>query len=117
MPIRADRARLVDDSRTFSAEDLTEIWAWLDSLDAQPLRSRDHEQLELSRFIFRPATYAFGQKIYSIARCSDGRELLGSVIGATGPESKWGASGLWSEVSRFSSVMAKSMAPAFGKDL
>ena len=117
MPIRADRARLIDDSRTFSAEDLTEAWAWLDTLDAQPLRSRDREQLELPAFTFRPSTYSFGQKVYSVAKCSDGRELLGSVIGSTGPESKWGTSGLWSEVSRLSSVMGKSVAPALGKDL
>ena len=34
MPIRKAGVRLVDDSRTFDAAELTEIWEWLDSLDA-----------------------------------------------------------------------------------
>jgi hypothetical protein len=111
MPIRVERTRLVDDSRTFSSEELTEAWEWLDSLDAQPLRPRDQERLDRPAFTFRPATYTFGQKIYSIARCSDGRELLGSVISDLN-ESRSSLGGLFSAVSRFGSAVAESLVPA-----
>jgi hypothetical protein len=81
MPIHPERARLVDDSRSFSADELTEVWEWLDSFDTQPL-SWDGAQLSRSPLTFRQARYVFGQKTYRIARCSDGRELLGTLITA-----------------------------------
>jgi len=74
---------LVDDSRTFSADELTEVWEWLDSFDAQPL-SGDGEQLARPPLTFQQARYVFGAKIYRIARCSDGREVLGTLIAVTG---------------------------------
>jgi len=86
MPIREEKSRLVDDSRTFSAEDLTEVWAWLDSFDAQPLRRRDGEKLVRSTLTFSQAKYVHREKTYSIARCCDGRELLGSVNAAAFPQ-------------------------------
>src|SRR5437660_1091643 len=111
MSIRAERSRLVDDSRTFSTEDLTEIWAWLDSFDSQPLRPRDDEQLILPSLTFHQDKYVFGSKIYSVAKCSDGRELLGSVIG-NAPEAtaapKWIPTSLWSEVSKIGAVLSQS---------
>ena len=82
MPIHSEDSILVDDSQTFSAEDLTEIWAWLDSFDAQPLRPRDGAQLARPPLIFYLDSRLFGDKTCTIVRCSDGRELLGSVIGA-----------------------------------
>ena len=111
MPIRTERSRLVDDSRTFSAEELTDVWAWLDSFDAQPLRPRDGEQLARPPLTFCQATYAFGEKTYSIAKCSDGRELLGTLIAGLPPASaapKWMPTSLWSEVSKIGGVFSKS---------
>ena len=84
MPIHAKRSILVDDSRTFSAEDLTEVWAWLDSFDAQPLRPRDGEEHARPPLTFHLGKRVFGEKTYNIVRSSDGRELLGSVIAALG---------------------------------
>ena len=100
MPIRPEKARLVDDSRSFNSEDLTQVWEWIDSFDAQPFRPRDNEQLHLAKLTFRLTTYTFGQRIYSVAKCSDGRELLGTVMGSAGTGSKWGPAALWSAVSR-----------------
>ncbi len=83
MPIHPECARLVDDSRTFSADELTEVWEWLDSFDAQPL-SGDGEQLAKPPLTFQQARYVFGAKTYRIARCSDGREVLGTLIAVAG---------------------------------
>ena len=113
MPIHAERSRLVDDSPTFSAEDLTEIWAWLDSFDAQPLRPRDAAQFARPPLTFHQARYVFGAKTYSIAKCSDGRELLGSIIAGlpqASAGSKWMPTSLWSEVSKIGGVFSKSTA-------
>src|SRR5262245_46322884 len=85
MPIRVERLRLTDDSRSFSPEDLNEIWAWLDSFDAQPPRPSDATPLVRSDLSFRRDRYVFRQRVYSIAKCSDGRELLGSVIAVAPP--------------------------------
>jgi hypothetical protein len=82
MPIREEDQKLLDDARTFSSEELTEIWEWLDSFDIQPLGSRQETRLERTPLTFRQDKRAFSGKLYSVARCSDGRELLGSVIGA-----------------------------------
>ena len=81
MPIRKAGARLVDDSRTFDADDLTEIWEWLDSLDAQPWEAREGARLHRPPLVFHQGQYAFRERIFTVARCSDGREILGSIIG------------------------------------
>jgi len=112
MAIHMERSRLVDDSRTFSAEELTEVWAWLDSFDLQPLRPRDRQQLVTPSLTFFHATFVLGDTTYSVAKCSDGREVLGSVIeGAprfsTAP--KWTPTSLLSEVSKRSNVFSKAM--------
>jgi hypothetical protein len=111
MPIRVERSRLFDDSRTFSAEDLTEVWAWLDSFDSQPLRRREGEQLVRPPLTFHQEQYVFGAKTYSIAKCSDGRELLGSVISTDAEPTatpKWMPTALWSEVAKIGAVFSKS---------
>ena len=71
----------MDDSRTFDADELTEIWAWLDSLDARPLGAREEARLHRPPLTFHRDQYVFRERIFSVARCSDGRELLGSIIG------------------------------------
>ncbi len=81
MPIRKEGTRLVDDSRTFDADELTEVWEWLDSLDARPLEAREGARLHLPPLIFHQGQYAFRERVFSVARCSDGREILGSIIG------------------------------------
>jgi hypothetical protein len=81
MPIRREGTKLVDDSRTFESEELTEIWEWLDSLDSQPLRARDGARLHRPPLTFNQGKYVFRERIFSVAKCSDGRELLGSIIG------------------------------------
>ena len=103
MAIHLERSRLVDDSRTFSAEELTEVWAWLDSFDLQPLRPREAQHLVKPPFTFFLATFVLGDRTYSIAKCSDGREVLGTVI--DGPPRfsstpKWMPTSAWSEVSK-----------------
>jgi hypothetical protein len=109
MAIHLERTTLVDDSRTFSAEELTDVWAWLDSFDLQPLRQRDGQQLVKPPFTFFHATFAFGERTYSVAKCSDGREVLGSVISGPSQAStapKWTPASLWSEVSKRSGVFS-----------
>ena len=81
MPIHRVGPRLVDDSRTFESEELTEIWEWLDSLDSQPLNARDGARLHRPPLTFHQDRYVFRERIFSVAKCSDGRELLGSIIG------------------------------------
>ena len=81
MPIRQQGPRLLDDARTFEAEDLTEIWEWLDSFDSQPLSAWNKARLVRPPWTFEQGRYIFRGRIYSVAQCSDGRELLGSVIG------------------------------------
>ncbi|SRR6266478_4859622 len=81
MPIHRVGPRLVDDSRTFESEELTEIWEWLDSLDSQPLNARDGARLHRPPLTFHQDRYVFRERIFSVARCSDGRELLGTIIG------------------------------------
>src|SRR5712691_9029975 len=81
MPIREEDARLTDDSRSFSPRELTDIWEWLDSFDLQPLRPRENAKLETGTLKLTQRTQVFRGRLYSIAKCSDGRELLGSVIG------------------------------------
>jgi hypothetical protein len=81
MAIREEKFRLADDSRSFNAQQLTEIWEWLDSYDMQPLRSRDGALLERAPLRFTLDTYTFQATVYSVARCSDGREVVGSPIG------------------------------------
>jgi hypothetical protein len=71
----------VDDSRTFDADELTEIWAWLDSFDARPLGAREEARLQRPPLTFRQDQYVFRERIFSVAKCSDGREILGSIIG------------------------------------
>src|SRR6185369_2846912 len=44
MPIRERGPKLFDDTRTFGAAELTEIWAWLDSVDAQTSGARYEAQ-------------------------------------------------------------------------
>jgi hypothetical protein len=80
MPIREEKFRLIDDSRSFTAEQLSAVWEWLDSYDMQPLRSRDDARLERP-LKFTQAQYTFQGTIYSVARCDDGREVIGSPIG------------------------------------
>ena len=101
---------MVDDSRTFSAEELTEVWAWLDSFDLQPLRPRDGHHLVKPPFTFFHATFVLGDRTYSVAKCSDGREVLGSVIAGPSrfsPTPKWMPTSLWSEVSNRGGVFSK----------
>jgi len=81
MPIHREGLKLVDDSRSFESEELTEIWAWLDSLDSQPLSAREGARLQRPPLTFRHDKYVFRERIFSVAKCSDGRELLGSIIG------------------------------------
>src|SRR5882724_5448732 len=81
MPIHKEGSRLVDDSRSFQADELTEIWAWLDCFDSRPLRVRKAARLQRSVLIFHQDQYVFRERIFSVARCSDGREILGSIIG------------------------------------
>jgi len=81
MAIREENFKLADDSRSFTAELLSDVWEWLDSYDMQPLRSRDGARLERAGVIFSQETYTFQGTIYSFARCSDGRAILGSPIG------------------------------------
>src|SRR6266571_5016202 len=79
MPIRQQKTGLVDDTRTFTAEQITDVWAWLDSLDMEPLS--EEARLVRMPLTFRQDRYVFRGRIYSVAKCSDGRELLGSVVG------------------------------------
>jgi hypothetical protein len=81
MAIREDKFRLNDDSRSFTAEQLSAVWEWLDEYDMQPLRSRDGAQIECGPLKFTQDKYTFQGMMYSLARCSDGREILGSPIG------------------------------------
>jgi hypothetical protein len=81
MPIKEQRQKLVDDSRTFEPEVLTEVWAWLDSFDSQPLSVREGARLTTGPLTFYQDRYVFRGRIYSVAKCSDGRALLGSIIG------------------------------------
>jgi hypothetical protein len=74
--------KLIDDARTFTPEQLTDLWEWLDSYDSQPLRSREDATLDLIALSAKLDTYVHRDRVYSVARLSDGRELLGSVIGA-----------------------------------
>ena len=90
MAIREENFRLVDDSRGFNATQLSDVWEWLDSYDMQPLRSRDGAHLEIGALTFTQETYSFQGTIYSLARCSDGREVLGSPIGVA-PQAAAGA--------------------------
>src|SRR6476646_10786443 len=85
MPIRERGPKIFDDTRTFAAAELTEIWAWLDSFDAQTLGARNEAQLSRPPLTFHQDRYIFRGRIYSVARCSDGRELLGSIIGVIPP--------------------------------
>lgn len=80
MAIREENFRLVDDTRSFTPEQLTDVWEWLDSYDMQPLRSREGARLDRSPLTFTQSQYAFRGEIYSVAKCSDGRALLGSPI-------------------------------------
>jgi hypothetical protein len=80
MPIRTDNLKLIDDTRTFTAEQLTDVWEWLDSFDRQPLRRREGAKLEKAPLAFTQDQYAFRGTIYSIAKCSDGRAILGSPV-------------------------------------
>jgi hypothetical protein len=109
MAIHLERSRLVDDSRTFSAEELTEVWAWLDSFDLQPLRPREGQQLVKPPLTFFHATFVLGDRTYSVAKCSDGREVLGSIISGPGRLSSaptWIPASLGSEVSKSGSVFS-----------
>jgi hypothetical protein len=108
MAIHLERSRLFDDSRTFSAEELTEVWAWLDSFDLQPLRPRDGQQLVTPQLSFFHATFVVGGRTYSVAKCSDGREVLGSII-APHPSDvpKSMPTSLWSEVSKHGGIFSK----------
>jgi hypothetical protein len=81
MPLREEESRLVDDTRSFSSQELTAVWEWLDSFDLQPLRPREHARLDRYSLTFTQRTHVFRGRLYSVAQCSDGRELLGSVIG------------------------------------
>jgi len=81
MPIRQEKSKLFDDTRSFAPEVLTAVWEWIDSFDYQPLRPRDAATLEKGDLTFHLAEYAFRDKIYSVAKCSDGRELIGSIMG------------------------------------
>ena len=81
MPIREKESRLVDDTSSFSSPELTDIWEWLDAFDLQPLRPRDGATLVRPPLTFIQTKYLFRGRVYSVAKCSDGRELLGSVIG------------------------------------
>jgi hypothetical protein len=85
MPIRERGPKLFDDTRTFGAAELTEIWAWLDSVDAQTSGARYEAQFSRPPLTFRQDRYIFRGRIYSVAKCSDGRELLGSIIGLIPP--------------------------------
>jgi hypothetical protein len=91
MPIRELGPRIVDDTRTFAPDELTEIWAWLDSFDAQPLSAREGTQLVLEHLTFHQDRYMFRGRIYSVAKCSDGRELLGSIVGLIPPSANTAA--------------------------
>ncbi len=81
MPKRRVGPKLIDDSRSFKSEELTQIWEWLDSLDSQPLSARDGARLQRPPLTFHHDKYVFRERIFSVAKCSDGRELLGSIIG------------------------------------
>jgi len=110
MAIHLERARICDDSRTFSAEELTEVWAWLDSFDLQPLRPRDGQQLVRPPLTFFHTTFVLGDRTYSVAKCSDGREVLGTVLTESPRFSaapKWSPTSLWSEISKRSGVFSK----------
>ena len=91
MPIREEKLRLIDDTRSFAPEDITAVWEWLDSFDAQPMRPRGGATLERGHLTFRLENQYFRDRTYSVAKCSDGRELIGSIIsGATPQQSKCG---------------------------
>jgi hypothetical protein len=66
---------------TFSPEQLSSLWEWLDSYDSQPLRNREGATLDLLALNAKLETYVHRDRVYSVAKCSDGRELIGSVIG------------------------------------
>jgi hypothetical protein len=87
MPIREQGSRLFDDTNTFSSGELTEIWEWMDSFDSRPLGDRETASFVKTPRTFRLDRYVFRGRIYCVARCSDGRELLGSVIGVAAPPS------------------------------
>ena len=81
MAIRADKFKLIDDSRSFTREQLSSVWEWLDEYDMQPLRSRAGASLKSGPLTFTQDSHTFLGTVYSLARCSDGREILGSPIG------------------------------------
>ena len=81
MPIREEKLRLIDDTRSFAPQDITAVWEWLDSFDAQPLRPRNGATLVRGALTFRLEEQCFRDQTYSVAKCSDGRELIGSLAG------------------------------------
>src|SRR4051812_10059918 len=81
MPILEQGFRIVDDMRTFPTQELTEIWEWLDAFDAAPASARDQARLERADVTFSMEQHVFNGRIYSVASCSDGRQLLGSILG------------------------------------
>ena len=87
MPIREQGPRLIDDTSTFSPGELTEIWEWMDSFDSRPLVDRETASLVKTPRSFRLERFVHRGRIYCVARCSDGRELLGSILGVAAPPS------------------------------
>ena len=81
MPIREEKLRLIDDTRSFAPQDITAVWEWLDSFDVQPLRPRTGATLVRGALTFRLEEQSFRDHTYSVAKCSDGRELIGSITG------------------------------------
>ena len=51
MAIREENFKLADDSRSITAEVLSDVWEWLDSYDMQPLRSRDGAMCTIRRAV------------------------------------------------------------------
>jgi hypothetical protein len=80
MAIREEMFKLIDDTKTFTPEQLTSLWEWLDSYDSQPLRKREGATLDLIALSAKLDTFVHRDRVYSVAKCNDGRELLGSVI-------------------------------------
>jgi hypothetical protein len=83
MAIREEMFKLIDDTKTFTPEQLSNLWEWLDSYDSQPLRKREDATLDLIALSAKLDTYTHRDRVYSVAKCSDGRELIGSVIATT----------------------------------
>ena len=75
MLIREEKLKLID-TRSFAAEDITAVWEWLDSFDSQPMRPRIGVTLERGNITFRLEEQSFRDLSYTVAKCSDGRELL-----------------------------------------